>query len=207
MLVRTSKLKKMMSDLNLDVLVHRWSRCSGLASEHLQDRALQIIVKMLERELNEPTYGDKFSDRESLVGYLYISTCRAVWEMNNRIQRHQALLEAEEMPADVCGRSSRDEVEGKLWASQLIEQTMLQALRPQVSQTQWEDYQMLLRLVLTQPQYISIRQSGNNKGAYHFRCTDIAQELGWSRVRVNKYCRVLRDVFLAHCVREGESNV
>tara|TARA_B100000609_G_C17222231_1_gene441021 strand:+ start:1575 stop:2306 length:732 start_codon:yes stop_codon:yes gene_type:complete len=189
-LPRRSTLRDFLKDIDLDGQITIWARKSKLEQEDLKEHALQIIVKMLEKELDEDDYVDIFPDQISFLNYWYVATVRSIYSSFRQEKNQRNILHEKVKPIERSSSLPED----KYFASEWLYKALERELRGNVSDEVYQDCVTLVELVLQSPQrYIQQRASGKDKGKFTFHFVELSRALSWTRVRLYKRCDQIKE--------------
>lgn len=190
-----SELRHFISQIDLDEQVAIWSRKSRLPKEEIKDHALQIIVKLLEKEFDRDQELAHFPGLKAFLNYWYVATVRSVYSAYRQQGRQQELLEQELPPMQQEAPPSTEE---RLIAGEWLQQALERELKPTVTPKVYKDCVLLVETVLTAPKrFIQQRASGKEKGMWSFRYVELSKALSWNRVRLYKRCHQLKEALLS----------
>lgn len=188
-----SRLRTFLSRVDLDAQVAIWARKSRLSNENLKDHALQMAVKMLERECNQDVDAPYFPDQKAFLNYWYVATVRSVYASFRQHGRQQELLQHEAKTTQQQTTAKEDGFLAGDWLRKALETE----LRPHVSTNAYKDCEQLVEVVLSAPQTFLLRRaSGKEEGKMTFHYVELANTLGWSRVKLYKRCNQLKEALL-----------
>lgn len=183
-------LRKYLSALDVEKICNNCALASGLPQESVYDALAETITKMLSQEQK---FAGSFQNVGALAGYLQLATVRKAYRQNKRNKRNvplcsETLLYTKPSPEEYV----LDQSEARLRAA------VLKQLPKQLNvlSQHKKHLQKLLKVLLSKPEYMLIRRSGQQKGCVAFHVSGLAQELGWSRITVYNRLQQLKDAAL-----------
>ncbi|TNE50120.1 MAG: hypothetical protein EP343_09320 [Deltaproteobacteria bacterium] len=181
--------------IDVESLVGQCARRTGLSDDAFQDAFYEVLLKMLAKE--SQFYG-QFENRHAFEGYLRLSITRRVIRLHQqKTQRERRELTEPQTVVETPEELMLLELE-KHSMAELVDNVMSQYAAPRGVA---KDIRTLVKLLLSSDQFVSVRQTGKDKGKFVFQVEALSQALGWTRYQVRERLKLLQQAF----VRESKS--